>query len=276
MARALANEGAALLEDGRAEEAVEVLRRAVAGGDPTAPDLLIRAYLATGHWHCVVDWLGPLVEGGALEYAGRLGVALDGLGDAERAEGAFRTAIAAGDVAAANDLAILLRDQGRLGEAARVLARAADAGDPQAGANLTSVLLEARDLAGAVTAARRYLDETRPDTLVALGDVRVAQGRLDEAGPLYERAVALGALRAHTAYAGFLLEHRNDVEGAERELRAAGEAGEPGWAAHLGRFLIDVGRGREAREYLRLAVASGDASAVTTLAELDGEDPYED
>lgn len=273
----LTAEGAAFLDDGRPDEAVEVLRRAVATGDPAAPDLLIRAYLESGHWNCIVDWLGPLVDQGAVRYASRLGVALVELGDAERAEDAFRAALAAGETAAANDLAILLCGQDRLVEAVGLLADAARDGDPQAGANLSSVLLESGDLAGAVEAAERHLDESRPDTLVALADARVAQDRVADAATLYERAVALGgAMRAHTAYAGFLLDVRGDADGCERELRAAGEAGEPGCAANLGRFLVEIGRADEGRYYLALAAASGDASAELTLTELDGEDPYED
>jgi hypothetical protein len=69
---------------------------------------------------------------------------------------------------------------------------------------------------------------------------------------------------------------RGDAEAAERELRAAGESGEPGWAANLGRFLLDEGRPDEAREYLEVALARGDESVEVVLAEAAGEDPYED
>lgn len=273
---ALSAQGAAFLDERRPHEAVEVLRRGVAAGEPAAPDLLVRAYLETGHWHCVVDWLGPLVDQGAVAYAARLGVALAAIGDVERAEDALRRAVHAGDQAAANDLAMLLRDQSRLAEAVNLLTEAAEAGDPQAGANLSAVLLDSGDVAGAAGVAERYLHDSRPDTAVALGDVRVAQGRADEAAAHYERAVALGAARAHTAYAAYLLDVRGDPAGAERELRAAGEHGEPGWAATLGRFLADDGRPDEAREFLVYALDRGDESVETLLAEIDGEDPYED
>lgn len=280
----LAAQGAAFLDEGRPHEAVEVLRRGVAAGEPHAPDLLIRAYLESGHWHCVVDWLAPLVDQGAVRYARRLGVALAEIGDVERADEVLRLAMKAGELAAVNDLAILLCQRDRLAEAVALLTGAAEAGDPRAGANLSSVLLESGDLRRAAEAAEAYLHDARPDTFVALGDVRAVQGRADDAEQCYRRAIELGAMRAieqgavraHTAYGGFLLEVRGDVVGAEREHRIAAERGEPGWAVALGRFLLDDDRPDEAREYFQHALDHGDSSVLVVLAEIDGEDPYED
>lgn len=276
MSGALAERGAALLDEGRVHDAVEVLRRAVAAGEPAAPDLLIRAYLDSGHWHCVVDWLGPLVEQGAAQYASRLAAALVGLGDLTRACDLLQLAVTSGDLAAANDLAILLHDKGHLTEAVQLLTDAAEAGDPHAGANLAAVLLESGDLRHAAEAAEKYLHESRPDTFAALGDVRATQGRDGEAIEHYERAIELGAVRGHTAYAAFLLDVRDDADGAEREYRNAARRREPGWAATLGRFLVELGRPDEAREYLQHALDHGDVSVEELLILIDGEDPYED
>lgn len=272
----LSDEGRALLDDGRAPDAVEVLRRAVASGEPSAADLLVAAYLDSGNWHAAVEWLAPMVAQGQVRFAGRLGVAYAEIGDAGDAEAALRLALEHGELVAANDLAILLRDDGRVGEAVQVLGRAADAGDEQAPANLVAVLLENGDLPAAAVAAQRYGDEARPDTIVALGDVRGAQGRLDEAEGHYRRAGELGGVRAHTAYGQFLLSLRGDAIGAEREFRAAERHNEPGWAWTLGRFLVDDGRGDEAREYLQVALDSGDRDAAELLEELDGADPADD
>lgn len=272
----LSAEGAALLEIGRAVDAIEVLRQAVAAGEEGADDLLVRAYLDSGNWRAAEEWLAPLVEQGEVLWAGRLGVALAEIGDVERAEEAFRLAVDSGELAAANDLAILLRDRDRLAEAFHVLAKAAEAGDPQAGANLVEMLLESGDLQAAVEAAQLHADESRPDTIVALADVRALQGRVDEAEQLYIRAGVLGGLRAHTAYGQFLLAVRGDPGGAEREYLEAGRHAEPGWATTLGRFLVEVGRPDEARGYLQVAIDAGDREAQLLLGELNGEDPTDD
>ena len=271
----LSVEGAALLDAGRAVDAIEVLMRAVAAGEPSGPDLLTRAYLDSGSWRAAADWLGPLVERGQVRFAGRLGVALAELGERERAETALRLAVNSGEIVAANDLAILLRDEGRLREAVHILEHAAAAGDLQAPANLVELYLEDGDVASAMAAAEAYADERRPDTLVALADVRAQQGRHDEADALYRRAGELGALCAHTNYGQFLLASRGDAGAAEREFREAELHNEPGWAYTLGRFLIDQGRPDEARYYLQVAIDTGDSDAMRAMAELDGVEPDE-
>ena len=66
--------------------------------------------------------------------------------------------------------------------------------------------------------------------------------------------------------------------------RGGGGAGVPGGrparraglAVPLGRFLVDDGRAAEARPYVAAAAALGDDEAVRLLAEIDGEDPYDD
>ncbi|QJY46717.1 hypothetical protein [Pseudonocardia broussonetiae] len=272
----LAAEGAALLEAGRPLEAVDVLRQAVATGEQSAPDLLVRAYLDSGSWHAAAEWLTPLVAQGHVRFAGPLGVALSEIGDRERAEDALRLAIHSGEIAAANDLGILLRDEGRLAEGILVLARAAEEGDPLAPANLVALQLEAGDLLAAAEAAEVYVDPARPDTVLALAEVRAAQARLDEAEVLFREAGELGALRAHTAFGQFLLAARGDVLGAQAEFAEARRHAEPGWAYTMGRFLLDVGRPDDAREFLQVAADTGDRVAADILVELDGLDPADD
>ena len=272
----LSANGVALLEAGRTAEAVDVLRHAVAAAEPGADDLLARAYLDNGDWPGAVDLLSRLVGHGHVRFAGRLGVALAQVGDVERAEEAFRLALEHGELAACNDFAILLAQQRRFDEAVPLLQRAAEAGDPQAASNLVELLYEFGDLRGAVQVAERYADETRPDTILALADVRAATGRADEAEGLYRGAAVLGALRAHGAYGTFLLAVRGDRVAAEQEFREAARHDESGWQFTLGRFLVDDGRPAEARPYVAEAAALGDDEAVTLLAEIDGEDPYDD
>jgi Flp pilus assembly protein TadD len=275
VSRSRTEEGIALLRAGQTGDAIAVLRSAVAAGEPDAEELLVRAYLEGGSWHAAADWLGPRVRAGHTEFAGRLGVALTGVGDLDGAEDAYRLAVSSGDVSAANDLAILLRDRGRVAEARFVLEQAAAAGDPVAPANLVELYLESGNLRAAVDTAERYVDDSNPDTLVALGDVRVAQQRDTEAERLYLGAAQLGAARAHTAYGNFLL-NIGAVEAAEREYRAAVDAGEPRWAVTMGRFLLDTDRADEARGYLQAGVDAGDVEAAELLNELDGVDDTDD
>src|SRR5690349_14612078 len=68
--------GAALLEQGRTDEAVDVLRHALAAAEPGADDLLVRAHLDSGDWYGAADLLTRLVAHGYVRFAGRLGVAL--------------------------------------------------------------------------------------------------------------------------------------------------------------------------------------------------------
>ena len=272
----LSREGKALLDDDRPEDAVDPLRRAVAAGEPGAPDLLARAYLDSGDWPGCIEWLGPYVEQGHVEFAGRLGVAYAQLGDVDNAEEALRLALTHGEAVAANDLAILLRDTDRMAEAVHVLRHAAEGGDEQAPANLVALYLEAGDLITAAETAERYADESRPDTIVALGDVRAAESRTEAAEQAYLRAIQLGGVRAHSAYGQFLLTAYGDAAGAEEQFRLAWRHNEPGWPYQLGRFLIDDGRGEEAREFLEVAAGWGDRDASDLLNEIDGVDPSDD
>jgi tetratricopeptide (TPR) repeat protein len=272
----LSREGRALLDDDRPEDAVDPLRRAVAAGEPGAPDLLARAYLDSGDWPGCIEWLGPYVEHGHVEFAGRLGVAYAQLGDVDNAEQALRLAVTHGEAVAANDLAILLRDTDRMAEAVHVLRHAAEGGDEQAPANLVALYLEAGDLITAAETAERYADESRPDTIVALGDVRAAESRPDAAEDAYRRAIQLGGVRAHSAYGQFLLAAYGDAAGAEDQFRLAWRHNEPGWPYQLGRLLIDDGRPEDAREFLEVAAGWGDRDASDLLNEIDGVDPADD
>jgi len=272
----LSRQGKELLDDDRPGEAVDLLRRAVAAGEPEAPDLLARAYLDDGDWPGCIEWLGPYVAQGHVAFAGRLGVAYAQLGDLDNAEEALRLAVSNGEVVAANDLAILLRDTDRLPEALHVLRQAAEDGDEQAPANLVALHLEAGSLIDAAEAAEKYADESRPDTIVALGDVRAAESRPDAAEQAYLRAIQLGGVRAHSAYGQFLLTAYGDAAGAEEQFRLAWRHNEPGWPYQLGRFLIDDGRGEEAREFLEVAAGWGDRDASDLLNEIDGVDPADD
>ena len=262
------------------DRVVALLRRAVVHGEWSAPELLATAYLDRGARGPAVEVLTPAVHHqGRDDLAGLLGETLAELGDHETAEAAFLRGLDAGDPSAMNGYGLFLWNRGRTQEAGYVLDRAARAGDDLAPLNLVTLHLEELDdLVGAAVVAGEFHDESRPSTLVALADVRLAAGRLDDAETLYRRAVELGATCGHVYLGWFLQDQREDLDGAEEELRAAHEQGEPRAAFHLGRFLFDTGRGDEARPLLEDAAARGDGDADALLeAEYRGTvDPYDD
>jgi Tfp pilus assembly protein PilF len=270
----LSEQGRALIDDeaDRHDEAIAVLRRAVAVGEPDAEALLARAYLDRGYRHEVIELLGPRVAAGRSDLALLLADALASYGDVDRAEDAYRIAVNAGDVAAMNTFGVFLRHRGRLREAELVLRRAAEAGDEMAPANLVAVQWEAGgDLRAALRTAEQWADESRPSTLLGLAFIRAAIGHLDEAERTYQLAAKLGAYRGHIEYALFLQEAREDLAAAEAQLNAAELEQEPGWALAFGQFLADVGRPAEARAYLEHAAHWGSLEADHVLRELDGE-----
>ena len=269
-------EGAALIEAGYPLDAVELLRQAVAAGEPSAPDLLVRAYLESGSWHAAAEWLSPLVATGHVRFAGPLGLALVEIGDRDRAEEMLRLAIDSGDLSAANDLAILLRDADRAGEAVHVLVQAGRRGRA----------VRRRQPGGAAPGGGQPAgrDRRRPSGTPTRA-ARRPWSRWPRCGPsrtTWTRRSACtggpassGRCARTPPTAGSCSRSRGDWAGAEREFREAERRAEPGWAYTLGRFLLDDGRPDEARGYLQLAAEAGDNTAAETLIELDG-DPTDD
>lgn len=264
----------------RLDERILLLRRALASGEPSAPGLLAWAHLDRGARREAVEVLEPAVmTHGRGELAGLLGETLAAMGDHEGAEEAFLVGLAADDPGAMNDYGVFLRGRGRTQEALYLLDRAARAGDDLAALNLVALHLEElEDPDTATDLAERFHDESRPSTLIALADVRLARGREDEAETLYRRATELGGACAHIYYGWFLQDRRDDLERAEEHLRHAWDVGETGAAYHLGRFLFDTDRADEAQVWFEEAAYRGDRDAEAVLeAEYRGlVDQYDD
>jgi Flp pilus assembly protein TadD len=268
-----------LLDDAedRHDEAIAVLRSALAEREPSALRLLVRAYRERGYRAEIIELLTPRASAAEPDLAAQLGDALAAAGASDRAEDAYELAVSGGDVAAMNSFGVFLRHRNRLKEAERMLLRAAEAGDDMAPVNLVEVQWEGvGDPRVATRTAERWADESRPTTLLGLAYARACDGRYDEAEVLYRRAAELGGYRGHIEYAMFMQEARDDVDAAEREFQAAGEAQEPGWALAYGRFLVDCGRKNESREYLEHAAYWGDLEALRLIEELDTGDAYDD
>ncbi len=264
--------GAALREEDRHDEAVPVLREAVAAHEPEADRLLALTLKETADLESAKQVLIDAVAKGQTHLAGLLGDIADDLEDDELAESSYRQAIDAGDKDALNDYGVFLRSRERYAEAIDVLKRAIAEGDNLAAANLVSLYFDdLEDLDTAEEVALRYLNKGHPSTYVALANVYAEQDRLDEAEEKFREAVALEANKVHQNYALFLWEKRDDLAGAEREFRLAQDNDEPGWGYELGSFLVERGRRNEARDVLARAASWGDVEAAELLEEIDPE-----
>ena len=186
-----------------------------------------------------------------------------------------------------NNLALVLRAQGRLSEAEplarealEMRRRALPAGHPDIATSLNNlaVLLEAQGKVNeaeplareALEIRRRALPAGHPDIAQSLNSLAVvlqAQGKLSEAEPLFREALQLSrqALPAghpdiapsltglrSLAFACYLKE---DYRGAERVLRGLLEEGFeiPSTHCHLARVLLLMDRAAEARQHVALA-----------------------
>ncbi|WP_329051163.1 tetratricopeptide repeat protein [Amycolatopsis sp. NBC_01488] len=269
-ARTLTAQGAALREEDRHEEAVPVLREAVAAHEPDADRLLALTLMETGDLEDAKQVLVDAVANGQTNLAGLLGDVADDLEDDELAESSYRQAVDAGDKDALNDYGVFLRSRERYAEAIDILQRAIAEGDSLAAANLVSLYFDdLGDLDTAERLALRHLSRDQPSTYVALANVYAEQGRLDEAEDKFQEAVGLEARKVHQNYALFLWEKREDLIGAEREFRLAKERDEPGWGYELGSFLVELGREDEARIILSTAASWGDVDAEELLEEIE-------
>jgi Tfp pilus assembly protein PilF len=266
----LTDRGARLRDDDRHEEALPLLRDAVAAGEPGAPRLLALTLMETGDHEAAERVLVTAVDGGETQLAGLLGAVADDLEHAGVAEAAYRTALAAGDGNAVNDFGAFLRGQERFDEAIAVLTQAVQAGDDLAPGNLVHLYLEdLDDVDTAERLARAHLDERKPGTYTALASVLAVRGNLEEAEAAHRKAVELGAAKAHLNFALFLWEDRENPAAAEHELWLAKESDEAGWGYELGHFLVEHGRLDEAGDVLAHASAWGDLEARALLDHLE-------
>ncbi|MEV6823435.1 tetratricopeptide repeat protein [Amycolatopsis sp. NPDC051102] len=268
--RPLTAQGAALRVEDRHEEAVPILRAAIAAGEPEADRILALTLKEINDLEGAKQVLVEAVAKGQTHVAGLLGDIADDLEDDELAESSYRQAIDAGDDDALNDYGVFLRRRERYDEAIEVLQRAIVKGDSLAATNLVSLYFhDLDDLDKAEQLALRYLNDGHPSTYVALANVYAEQDRLDEAENHFRKAIDLEAPLAHQNYAVFLWEKRGDLVGAEREFLLAQDNDEPGWGYQLGSFLVEQGRRGEAQEILAWAASWGDVDAAELLEEID-------
>jgi len=288
-ARLLLGGVAATTGDFRAAE--QSLRRAVQlGADPAeAQLLLVRALIAQGKRNEALEQIatGPTLAGAdQIALLTLQGAAYRGLGDRDRAESAYRSALALDPRSSSvrTELAGLLIESGRTRDAKTIIDGLL-AEDPRfAPALLLRGRLESSS--GQNAAAEATLQQAveleranavRSPTyavgLAQLVEVQLAQGKLDEAVANSDALLALNANNPIARYMKAAVEvQQKNLDGAEQRLESVVAEFPEYWPAHrmLGAINMSQNQPRQALMYLRTAVNNNpsDGAARTQLAEL--------
>jgi predicted negative regulator of RcsB-dependent stress response len=262
-----------LVEQGRTDEAISLQRERVDAGDEWAAWELTILLAGLGR----TDELRERADAGDEWAAGQLAGLLAGLGRTDE----LRERADAGDEWAEPYLVALLAEQGRTDE----LRERADAGDGPAAERLAGFLVELgrtdeaisllRQRAGAgddpvaewLTRLRESADAGDRAADAWLADLLIALGRTDE---LRERADA-GDWVAASRLADLLAE-----QGFTDELRERADAGDWAAADRLAGVLVRRGCTDEAFSLLRERADAGDDSAASRLADLLAEQGFTD
>ncbi|MDT8914667.1 tetratricopeptide repeat protein [Amycolatopsis sp. PS_44_ISF1] len=254
--------------EGRDDEAVALLRKAVDLGEPDALPELAYALLNSRDPAEAVRVVEKAVKRGRTDLYSLLASLASEVGDARKSERAYRAAIESGDASALNDYGIFLRGQERYRESIEILRRACELGDVLAPGNLVATYAnELGDLSTAIEIGERYVDPGRPSVYPALAAAYAKAGRLEQADDLFRQGIEVGSPKSHQAYAWFLWTGRNDPVAAERQFWLAFDADEPNWSLGLGELLIELGRREEARAVLERGAEWGDLDARALLNE---------
>ena len=205
----------------------------------------------------------------------------DNVRAAERAFGRAESGRSRHAARAANNLGLLLRQEGDVSGARVAFQRAMDSGDadvvPRAANNLGSLLREQRDIRGARAAYQRAIDSGHPDVVPRaannLGSLLREQGDVTGLRVAYQRAADSGHADVVPVAAlnlGVLLKDQGDGAGARAAYQRAVDSGHPDVvpvaALNLGSLLREQGDGTGARAAYQRAVDSGHPDVVPVAA----------
>jgi Tfp pilus assembly protein PilF len=182
---------------------------------------------------------------------------------------------------AANDLGVLLIEQGDAEGARAAYQQAIDSGSPlaapSAARNLGSLLSKLGDSGGARAAYQQAIDSRHPDespwAALNLGDLHGAGGDVDAARSAYQQAID-SEHPDHAPRAAFnlgcLLAEHQDINGACAAYQYAVASGHPddgpSAALNLGGLLKDLGHTGDARAAYHQAINSGHVDASPMAA----------
>ena len=197
----------------------------------------------------------------------RLGNAAESRGLLDHAEDFYRSAVAAGDAAAAMPLASLVGARDREAEAVRLLETAVAAGVPRATRALVDLLeFQGRDEEAAKVLATASM-ESPWATRWRLALLLERLDRYAEAEETWREGIEANDPDARWRLA-VLLERLHRYDEAEQQLRVAVANGEPGGRRRLAILLERLGRTAELEQALREALQAGEPTARQRLIEL--------
>ena len=271
-----------LAAEGRVEDAITVLRQAVDAGEWLLTKPLSRLLAQQGH----IEELRQRADSdspASVFAAASLADLLAKLGRVEE----LQERADAGDGSAANRLAGLLAEQGRVDDAITALWQRADAGDGSAAYRAAELLAEQDRVDDMITIMRRPADAGDLTAANWLADLLAKRGRVED---LRERADAGDGLAANRladlladqghveelgqradagdTHAGKRLADLLAEQGRVEELRQRADAGDWSAANRLADLLVEQGRVDEATTVLRQPTNAGDMTAGDRLSDL--------
>ncbi|MCX4666258.1 tetratricopeptide repeat protein [Streptomyces sp. NBC_01381] len=224
----------------------------------------VSAYRANEHSIAEAAWR-PLVEASDMAAANNLANLLTEDGRTEEAEQLYRHAHNNGDPDATYNLAILLAETGRTDEAEHLYRHAHNNGHPNAAYNLAILLAETGRTDEAEHLYRHAHNNGHPNAANNLAILLAETGRTDEAEHLYRHAHNNGHPNAANNLA-ILLNKAGHTDEAEQLYRHAHNNGDPDATYNLAILLAETGRTDEAEQLYRHAHNNGDPNAAHNLA----------
>ncbi|MFD9061865.1 helix-turn-helix domain-containing protein [Kitasatospora purpeofusca] len=179
----------------------------------------------------------------------------------------FHTAVEQGDTDTLFMGGTLLRQSGRLEEAATWYQRAAEAGDSQAIEPAAALLTENGEPQGAISWLQSLAEAGDPDAAVAAARRLLATGRDAEAIRTYQHAALAGDSNRALRAAAALMRRSGRTQEAVRWLRTCAERGNPVALQEAAHLLWEMGDRTRALKFYTDAGSAGELAAWRDAAE---------
>ncbi|MFC1443126.1 tetratricopeptide repeat protein [Streptacidiphilus sp. N1-10] len=250
---------------GNCEEAEAACHEALALGETDILDDLAQLQLHSGRPDQAERTLRRAARAGTKDGWFNLGVFLADRGKTDQAIRAYQQAVRGGDKAALRNLGQLLVGAGRNRAAEKALRQAVDHGDAEAQLDLANLLKQLGRTDEARQIYLQLIDQGDARAWINLGNLHVANHQPARAEHAYRQAIAQGLSAAH-GYLGHHLVVQGRCQEAVPYLRRAVDEGHPDAAFDLGRALKTLGQSEQARDAFRVAAQAGEPLAAVGFA----------